>query len=72
MGRPSRHPRSRQAASLYLFCYYAGFSVAGTGGGVFWHYAGWNGIGMFIGLLLLAALVVALRLARLQPLAGKD
>ncbi|MDB6144094.1 MAG: putative transport-related rane protein [Pseudomonas sp.] len=57
-----------QASSLYLFCYYAGSSVAGTAGGVFWHYAGWNGIGVFIGVLLLAALAVALRLARLEPL----
>jgi YNFM family putative membrane transporter len=58
-----------QASSLYLFCYYAGSSVAGTAGGMFWHYAGWNGIGLFIGVLLLAALAVALRLARLEPLA---
>jgi MFS transporter, YNFM family, putative membrane transport protein len=57
-----------QASSLYLFCYYAGSSVAGTAGGVFWHYAGWNGIGVFIGVLLLAALAVALRLAKLEPL----
>lgn len=60
-----------QAASLYLFCYYAGSSVAGTGGGVFWHYAGWNGIGLFVGVLLLMALGVALRLARLQPLGAR-
>ncbi|EKN47862.1 MULTISPECIES: MFS transporter [Pseudomonas syringae group] len=60
-----------QATSLYLFCYYAGSSVAGTGGGVFWHYAGWNGIGLFIGVLLLMALGVAWRLAKLQPLAGR-
>lgn len=59
-----------QASSLYLFCYYVGSSVAGTAGGVFWHYGGWNGIGLFIGVLLLVALVVALRLAKLQPLAG--
>ncbi|MDB5980278.1 MAG: transporter, major facilitator family [Pseudomonas sp.] len=57
-----------QASSLYLFCYYAGSSVAGTAGGMFWHYAGWNGIGIFIGVLLLAALAVALRLAKLEPL----
>jgi YNFM family putative membrane transporter len=57
-----------QASSLYLFCYYAGSSVAGTAGGMFWHYAGSNGIGVFIGVLLLAALGVALRLARLEPL----
>lgn len=58
-----------QASSLYLFCYYAGSSIAGTAGGVFWHYAAWNGIGIFIGVLLLGALAVALRLAKLQPLA---
>ncbi|MEB0080391.1 MFS transporter, partial [Pseudomonas sp. MH10out] len=54
--------------SLYLFCYYTGSSIAGTAGGFFWHYAGWNGIGAFIGVLLVAALAVALRLAKLQPL----
>ncbi len=57
-----------QAASLYLFSYYAGSSVAGTAGGVCWHYGGWHGIVLFIGILLLIALAVALRLARLPPL----
>jgi YNFM family putative membrane transporter len=57
-----------QASSLYLFSYYAGSSIAGTGGGVFWHYAGWNGIGLFIGALLAVALAVALKLAKLPPL----
>lgn len=57
-----------QASSLYLFCYYAGSSVAGTAGGVFWHYAGWNGIGLFIGSLLAVALAVAIHLSRLAPL----
>jgi YNFM family putative membrane transporter len=57
-----------QASSLYLFCYYVGSSVAGTLGGVAWHYAGWNGIGLFIGTLLVIALAVAAKLAKLQPL----
>nr|WP_218165248.1 MFS transporter [Pseudomonas agarici] len=57
-----------QASSLYLFSYYAGSSVAGTLGGVAWHYAGWNGIGLFIGGLLVVALLVALKLARLPVL----
>ncbi|HEK1766801.1 TPA: MFS transporter [Pseudomonas putida] len=57
-----------QASSLYLFCYYAGSSVAGTAGGMFWHYAGWNGIGLFIGSLLAVALAVAIHLSRLAPL----
>lgn len=54
-----------QASSLYLFSYYAGSSVAGTAGGMFWHYGGWNGVGVFIGSLLAIALLVALRLSRL-------
>uniref|UniRef100_UPI0039061AC0 MFS transporter n=1 Tax=Pseudomonas defluvii TaxID=1876757 RepID=UPI0039061AC0 len=54
-----------QASSLYLFSYYAGSSVAGTAGGVFWHQGGWNGIGLFIGSLLAIALLVALHLSKL-------
>ncbi len=57
-----------QASSLYLFCYYAGSSVAGTTGGFFWHLAGWNGIGAFIVALLIGALLVALKLAKLPLL----
>jgi YNFM family putative membrane transporter len=60
-----------QASSLYLFSYYAGSSVAGTAGGVCWHYGGWNGIGLFIGVLLVIALAVAVRLAKLPPLVVK-
>lgn len=56
-----------QASSLYLFSYYAGSSVAGTAGGVFWHQWGWNGIGLFIGSLLAVALLVAVHLSRLTP-----
>ncbi|WP_449430750.1 MFS transporter [Pseudomonas putida] len=59
-----------QASSLYLFSYYAGSSVAGTAGGVFWHHAGWNGIGLFIGSLLAVALLVALHLSKLAPKAA--
>ena len=59
-----------QASSLYLFCYYAGSSVAGTAGGVFWHHFGWNGVGLFIGGLLAIALGVALHLSRLEPKAA--
>ncbi|MEZ3500365.1 MFS transporter [Pantoea sp. KPR_PJ] len=61
-------PRARrakgQASSLYLFCYYAGSSVAGTLGGLFWHSFGWAGITGFISALLLLALLVGWRLQR--------
>lgn len=59
-------PRARrargQASSLYLFSYYLGSSVAGTLGGVFWHKYGWNGVGGFIALLLVCALLVGVTL----------
>lgn len=59
-----------QASSLYLFSYYAGSSVAGTAGGVAWHLGGWNGVGLFIGTLLVVALLVAVKLAKLPLLPG--
>ncbi|MBP2197794.1 MULTISPECIES: MFS transporter [Pantoea] len=59
-------PRARrakgQASSLYLFSYYAGSSVAGTLGGVFWHSFGWSGVTLFISMLLVLALLVGWRL----------
>lgn len=51
-----------QASSLYLFSYYLGSSIAGTLGGVFWHNYGWNGVGAFIALMLVIALLVGTRL----------
>lgn len=49
------HTAKAQAASLYLFFYYAGSSVFGTLGGWFWSGFGWNGvIGMILALILLA------------------
>jgi len=61
-------PRARrakgQASSLYLFSYYLGSSLAGTAGGLFWHSYGWNGVGGFIAVMLLAALLVGRSLHR--------
>ncbi|WP_376784549.1 MFS transporter [Atlantibacter hermannii] len=51
-----------QASSLYLFSYYVGSSVAGTLGGLFWHRYGWNGVGGFIALLLVLAILTGWRL----------
>ena len=56
-----------QASSLYLFSYYAGSSVAGTVGGMAWHLGGWRGVGWFIAGLLSLALLVAAKLAKLEP-----
>ncbi len=67
IGRRATQARG-QASSLYLFGYYLGSSIAGTLGGVFWHAAGWDGVGLFIASLLLVSLAVALHLARLPAL----
>ena len=66
VGRRALEARG-QASSLYLFSYYVGSSVAGTAGGFFWQHGGWNGVGLFIAILLAIALAAALHLSRLPP-----
>jgi YNFM family putative membrane transporter len=57
-----------QAASVYLFCYYMGSSIAGASGGLFYASHGWTGVALFVGVLVLAGLAIALWLFRLPPL----
>ncbi|KQZ72207.1 hypothetical protein ASD55_10525 [Rhodanobacter sp. Root561] len=57
-----------QAASVYLFCYYMGSSIAGASGGLFYAAHGWNGVALFVGALVLAGLLISLWLFRLTPL----
>jgi YNFM family putative membrane transporter len=57
------------AASLYLFCYYAGSSIGGTVGGLAFDRMGWLGVVGYVALLLAAGLVLALGLRRV-PAAG--
>lgn len=56
-----------QAASLYLFFYYLGSSVVGTGGGLFWSAHGWPGVAALVGTLMVAAFLISLRLTALPP-----
>lgn len=50
-----------QASSLYLFLYYAGSSVGGTLGGLFWSIFGWGGvISMNVGFLMIGFILWAL------------
>jgi YNFM family putative membrane transporter len=51
-----------QASSLYLFAYYLGSSVSGTGGGFFYSAWGWAGVVLLILLLIAAAVLTAMRL----------
>jgi YNFM family putative membrane transporter len=57
-----------QASSVYLFCYYMGSSIAGASGGLFYASHGWTGVALFVGALVLAGLLIALRLFKLPPL----
>lgn len=59
-----------QASSMYLFSYYMGSSLAGAGGGLFYASHGWHGVGVFVGALVLAGLLIAWRLYYLPPLPG--
>ncbi|MEC0238903.1 MFS transporter [Paenibacillus dokdonensis] len=55
-----------QASSLYLFFYYAGSSIGGTLGGIFWSSYGWHGVIGMIACFLTIALLLSLLLARLH------
>lgn len=52
------------AASLYLFAYYLGASVLSTLGGYAWEQAGWTGVIVYVGTLVLIAIGVACALDR--------
>jgi YNFM family putative membrane transporter len=54
------------ASALYLLFYYAGSSLAGWLGGLFWARAGWPGVAAFVAVLLVAGLALSLRLAALE------
>ncbi|MDP4594550.1 MAG: MFS transporter, partial [Beijerinckiaceae bacterium] len=67
---PALAERDRaQSSSLYLLFYYTGGGVAGSLGGFFWDWHGWNGVigfsaALMVGTLLLAVLMW--RYARVQ------
>ncbi len=57
-------PHSRaQASSLYLFFYYLGSSISGTGGGFFYSLWEWSGVVLLILLLTGVAGIAGIRLA---------
>jgi YNFM family putative membrane transporter len=61
-------PWKAQAASLYLFCYYMGASIAGAVGGLFYEEYGWNGVAAFVAGLIGLGLLFAWRLYHVTPL----
>jgi YNFM family putative membrane transporter len=57
-----------QAAAFYLFFLYVGSSVLGSLGGIAWSRARWPGVAGFLTVLLIIALLIALRLVAVKPL----
>ncbi len=49
-------------SSLYLFCYYLGSSILGSGSGLVWEYFGWLGLTVTITCILLIGLCIAVKL----------
>jgi YNFM family putative membrane transporter len=64
-----RRARTQQAlaSALYLSFYYLGSSLVGWLCGVLWEHGGWGGVVALLGVFLGAALLIALRLRRLEP-----
>ncbi|RVT96622.1 MFS transporter [Rhodovarius crocodyli] len=68
VGRRALKAKS-QASSLYVFCTYGGASLMGWIGGMMLEHWGWEGVVGLVGGCMAVALVGALWLARLKPLA---
>lgn len=68
VGRRAAAPKAL-ASALYLFFYYMGSSVVGSATGVMWARAGWPGVVAVLGAGLGLALLIALRLRQLVPVA---
>jgi YNFM family putative membrane transporter len=64
-----RRARTQQAlaSALYLSFYYLGSSLVGWLCGVLWEHGGWGGVVALLGVFLGAALLITLRLRRLEP-----
>lgn len=68
VGNRARVGRS-EASALYLLAYYAGSSIGGWVGGLAYERGAWSGVVGYVGVLMLAALGLALLLRRTPPLA---
>ena len=60
-GKIAKGDKAR-VSSMYMLFYYIGASVIGTVGGLFLSAYGWNGIVLFVGMIMIGALVLAVRL----------
>ncbi|GGC04192.1 MFS transporter [Pseudoduganella buxea] len=71
VGRRAAPPQAL-ASALYLFFYYLGSSAVGWLCGLLWAWGGWNGVVALLAACLGGALLIALRLRGLAPLAPPE
>lgn len=62
VGKVATHDKA-QAASLYLFFYYAGSSIGGTASGTLYSDFGWSGVVSLIATLSIISILISIRLA---------
>ncbi|MEH7483424.1 MFS transporter, partial [Neobacillus drentensis] len=65
VGQLATHDKA-QAASLYLFFYYAGSSIGGTASGTFFSSFGWLGVVSMIVVLAIISIIISIRLGTIS------
>ncbi|WP_342048374.1 MFS transporter [Bacillus sp. OTU530] len=70
VGKVATHDKA-QAASLYLFFYYAGSSIGGTVSGTLYSNFGWSGVVSMIAILTIISITVSIRLAMIATSRSK-
>jgi len=65
VGQLTTHDKA-QASSLYLFFYYAGSSIGGTLGGIFYSNYEWQGVIAMIAFLAAFAIIISIRLEYIE------
>jgi YNFM family putative membrane transporter len=67
VGRRAQSARAL-ASAFYLFFFYMGSSVLGSGSGLMWEFGQWPAVAAFLGFITVLSLAIALRLRWLTPL----
>lgn len=52
-------------SALYLFCYYLGSSILGSSSGLIWEAFGWQGLTLFISMILMCGVAIAWKLKKM-------
>jgi YNFM family putative membrane transporter len=67
VGRRAQSARAL-ASAFYLFFFYMGSSVLGSGSGLMWEFGQWPAVAAFLGFITVLSLAITLRLRWLTPL----